>query len=153
MSDYIVDILHQAGSWPKAVEEIIQNSVNTTLNHLEIDDGSEISIVLTDDAHIRTLNRDYRHKDKPTNVLSFPQDLGDMLGDVILALETLQRESLEQEKTFEQHLTHLTVHGTLHLLGYDHENDEDAAEMESLEIKILALLGIKNPYEDEYFQV
>lgn len=122
----------------------------------------EISIVLADDAFVHSLNRTWRGKDKPTNVLSFPQlegmeeddfpDLPDeervSLGDLVLALETLERESAEQDKALRAHFAHLLVHGTLHLLGYDHERGEaDAQEMEDMEIKILGQLGYKNPYE------
>ena len=110
----------------------------------------KITVVLADDAFIRTLNRDYRGKDKPTNVLSFPESRipnpESYLGDLVLALETIEREAKEQGKTFRDHTAHLLVHGTLHLLGHDHENDKDAAVMERLEIKILKTLGIGNPY-------
>lgn len=125
----------------------------------------EMSLVLADDALVQTLNRDYRDKDKPTNVLSFAllDDLDDtdestddvlardegmpiLIGDVILAFETVQREALEQGKSFEDHLTHLVIHGVLHLLGYDHQSDPDADRMERLETSILARLGIADPY-------
>lgn len=109
--------------------------------------GGELSIVLADDAFIQQLNKQYRSKDKPTNVLSFPQDHPDMLGDIILAHETIATEANDQNKSFENHVTHLIVHGVLHLLGLDHEDDKEADEMEALEIKILLHLGIKNPYE------
>ena len=107
----------------------------------------ELSVVLSDDAHVRALNRDYRGRDAPTNVLSFPmpQDTG-LLGDVVLARETLAREAGEQGKRFEDHLTHLLVHGVLHLLGFDHDNDADANAMEAREAAVLARLGIDNPY-------
>lgn len=112
-----------------------------------------IAYVFADDAMVQALNRDFREKDKPTNVLSFPDGEDDgagvvNLGDVILARETIEREALEQEKSFADHLTHLMVHGTLHLLGYDHMNEAEAAEMESLEIALLAKLGINDPYHD-----
>ncbi|UEM03534.1 rRNA maturation RNase YbeY [Skermanella rosea] len=123
--------------------------------------AAEMSLVLADDAMVRTLNRDYRGKDKPTNVLSFAllDDAGDvdddlashpgmpiLIGDVILACETVRREAAEQGKPVEDHLTHLVVHGVLHLLGYDHETDPDADRMERLETSILAGMGIADPY-------
>ncbi|MCB1556665.1 MAG: rRNA maturation RNase YbeY [Alphaproteobacteria bacterium] len=119
------------------------------------DSQAELSVVLTDDDEIRALNRDYRGKDSPTNVLSFATGDGDCLaappglhplGDVVLAYETLAREATEQQKTFEAHLSHLLVHGILHLLGHDHIDDDEAAEMETLEIAVLKDLGIANPY-------
>ena len=114
--------------------------------------------VLTDDTGIRTLNNNWRGVDKPTNVLSFPalqptgpvgpDDAPRMLGDIAIAYETTRREADDEQKPFEHHLSHLAVHGFLHLVGYDHENDEDAEDMESLETEILALLGIPDPYAD-----
>lgn len=114
----------------------------------------EMSIVLADDAFVRELNRDYRHIDKPTNVLSFPAEDDDatgprLLGDVVLAFETLLREAADEGKSALDHLAHLVVHGTLHLLGYDHEEAQEAEEMEALERKILAGLGIADPYQAE----
>lgn len=117
----------------------------------------EVSLALCDDAHIRELNRDYRGFDKPTNVLSFgafdpeiPLVAGQpiLLGDVILARETVVREAAQQEKLVSDHVTHLLVHGVLHLLGFDHENDEEADAMEGLEIAVLGKLGIANPYRN-----
>ena len=115
----------------------------------------EVSLVLADDITVQALNRDYRGQDKPTNVLSFAalEDGGPALpgepvalGDVVLALETVLREAREQGKPLADHLRHLTVHGALHLLGFDHESDEEATEMEALEVSILAGLGIADPY-------
>jgi len=113
---------------------------------------AELSIQLSDDAEIRTLNRDYRGKDKPTNVLSFPA--GDegaagrarLLGDIVLAQETIEREATAQAKTLADHLSHLTIHGVLHLLGHDHETETQATAMEALETEILRGLGIADPY-------
>ena len=105
----------------------------------------EMAVVLADDAFVRELNHTYRGFDKATNVLSFQGD-GDDLGDIVLALETVEREAREQNKSFKTHAQHLLVHGTLHLLGYDHELEKEAAKMEKLEVKILKTLGICNPY-------
>lgn len=121
----------------------------------------ELSVVLTDDASVQKLNKDYRSKDAPTNVLSFaaremgielpddiPEDMPEPLGDVIVAYETTAREAAEAGKTLADHLCHLIIHGVLHLLGYDHQNDDQADEMESLETEVLAGLGIADPYSD-----
>ena len=105
----------------------------------------EVSLLLTTDDEIQALNRDYRGKDKPTNVLSFPQS-GLLLGDIVLARETIAREAAEKGRSFDDHLTHLVIHGWLHLQGYDHQTDKAAEEMEALEIAALARLGIDNPY-------
>ena len=122
----------------------------------------EIAVRLTDDAEVHTLNRDFRGKDKPTNVLSFPQVQDDLLeglansddgeillGDIVLARETCEREAAEKGISVADHATHLIVHGTLHLVGYDHVEDASAAAMEALEVKALASLGIANPYADQ----
>ncbi len=106
----------------------------------------ELSIALTNDAQMKTLNKQYRDKDKPTNVLSFPAD-GPLLGDIVLSYETIAREAQAKGAAFESHLSHLLVHGFLHLQGYDHQTETGAAEMETLEITALAALGIDNPYE------
>jgi len=117
----------------------------------------EVSILLTDDAQVQELNRDYRQQDKPTNVLSFaaldedsplPPDGPILLGDVIVAYQTTEREARDEGKSFADHLSHLVVHGVLHLLGYDHLGDDEAEEMESLERSILAALGVPDPYKD-----
>jgi probable rRNA maturation factor len=112
---------------------------------------AELSIVLMDDAEQRELNRQWRQIDKPTNVLSFPQiepfsPVVGILGDITLARETLEREALELGKSFTDHYTHLVVHGFLHILGYDHIEDDEALVMEGLETQILATLGIEDPY-------
>ncbi|MCF8479255.1 MAG: rRNA maturation RNase YbeY [Rhodospirillum sp.] len=126
---------------------------------LDIPGGTplEISLVLSDDARVRMLNRDYRNKDKATNVLSFASlDAEEPLpapgetlplGDVILALETVRWEAEERDIPLEDHLFHLVVHGVLHLLGYDHEDEDEAREMESLETAILAAHGLEDPYD------
>ena len=122
----------------------------------------EVSVRLTDDAEVQRLNRDFRGKDKPTNILSFPMleppefavlmaaDTGDaLLGDLAVALETLEREAAEKPVSVEAHFSHLVVHGTLHLLGHDHADDATADVMERLETGILAAMGISDPYLQE----
>jgi probable rRNA maturation factor len=164
----------ESGDWETAatdVERLTEAAARAAFEAAEKpeilggDTPVEMSLVLADDALVQTLNRDYRDKDKPTNVLSFAllDDLDDtdestddvlardegmpiLIGDVILAFETVQREALEQGKSFGDHLTHLVIHGVLHLLGYDHQSDPDADRMERLETSILARLGIADPY-------
>ncbi|MGE7370740.1 rRNA maturation RNase YbeY [Neorhizobium sp. NPDC001467] len=113
----------------------------------------EVSLVFTDDETIRQINAEWRQKDKPTNVLSFPAyplepggKPGPMLGDIVIARETVAREAVDLDKKFDDHLTHLMVHGFLHLFGYDHLESEEAEEMEELETRILATLGLSDPY-------
>ncbi len=119
-----------------------------------IADDAEVSLVFTDDERVRVLNRQYRGKDAPTNVLSFPAAplapgrLGPPLGDIVLARETIAAKSVAEGLDFAHHLTHLIVHGFLHLLGYDHEADGEAALMERLETAILARLAIADPYAE-----
>ena len=111
--------------------------------------GGEVSIVLTDDSHMQELNRTWRGIDKSTNVLSFPApkaDAGAMLGDIVVAYETLRRECEDEGRIFLHHLAHLTVHGFLHLVGYDHQTDAEADAMEKLESKIMARLDMPDPY-------
>jgi probable rRNA maturation factor len=108
---------------------------------------AEVSFALADDAAVRVLNRDYRGKDKPTNVLSFESGERPFLGDVVLALETVLAEAEDQGKPAADHLTHLVVHGVLHLLGHDHETAGDAKKMEKVEVAVLADLGVPDPYE------
>lgn len=108
--------------------------------------GGEVSVVFTTDGKIQTLNRDWRGKDKPTNVLSFPLSPPQHYGDIVLALGVCKREAKAEGKTLEAHTAHLLVHGMLHLLGYDHETDADHAKMMRKEIAILKKLGYNNPY-------
>ena len=120
----------------------------------------EISVRMTGDEQVRALNSEWRGKDKPTNVLSFPlagkdelqtaslADLELLLGDIILARGVCEAEAAEKGVSMQQHATHLLVHGTLHLLGYDHHDDDEAADMEEREIRALNRLGIANPYEE-----
>lgn len=116
---------------------------------------AEVTIRLVDEEESQALNRDYRHKDKPTNVLSFPFEVPkgielDLLGDLVICRQVVEREAKEQNKDLSAHWAHMVVHGSLHLLGYDHIQDEEAQEMESLEITIMQSLGFTNPYATDF---
>jgi probable rRNA maturation factor len=157
----ITEVLVVAGCWqtePDA-ETVIDRAIATAAEIVNADLGeAELAVMLTDDAGIRTLNSNWRGIDKPTNVLSFPalpptgaggpDDAPRMLGDIAIAYETTRREADDEQKPFDHHLSHLAVHGFLHLIGYDHETDNDAEAMETLEAEILAQLGIPDPYGD-----
>lgn len=148
-------------SWEELAAKAVTAAVRAT-GWAELDErpelDTEVSLRFVDDATIRELNRDYRGKDAATNVLSFPlldenlldmmgEDGGELLlGDIVIAYETTAGEATAQGKMLRDHVTHLIVHGTLHLLGYNHENDADAEEMEDLERSILATLGVSDPY-------
>jgi probable rRNA maturation factor len=136
----------------------LKKVVETTLRYIETQSDCEIGIACVDVDESHKLNLEYRHKDKPTNVLSFPSDLPDEMaaildtfpiGDLVICIPVVLQEAIDQSKTPIEHFTHMLVHGTLHLMGYDHEtSDEDAEEMEALEIEILAKLGFENPYKE-----
>ena len=135
------------------MEEIANTAVLEALKQskAKVAGVAELSIVLMDDASQRELNKEWRGFDKPTNVLSFPQiepfaAVAGILGDITLARETLEREAAELGKSFTDHYTHLVVHGFLHILGYDHIDENEALVMERLETQILATLGIDDPY-------
>ncbi|RLZ08368.1 rRNA maturation RNase YbeY [Acinetobacter sp. 2JN-4] len=135
----------------------IKKQLETALRHVGFEVDCEIGIACVDIAESHELNLQYREKDKPTNVLSFPSDIpeemlnlldAEPLGDLVICIPVVLQEATEQQKTPNQHFTHLLVHGVLHLLGYDHEtNETDAEEMEALEIAILKKLGVTNPYQ------
>jgi probable rRNA maturation factor len=133
---------------------LIQRYVNTTLEDLK--DSAELTIRIVTIDEIQTINKQFRQKDKPTNVLSFPFELPSsvqqtldypFLGDIIICHQVVCQEAQEQNKTSEAHYAHLIVHGILHLLGYDHIEEQDAEIMEPLEINLLSKLGFDNPYE------
>lgn len=151
-----VEISVGAPVWEAAAgaEGVIRRAIETSEARLgAADDDVEVSVRLADDAEIRELNRQWRGKDSATNVLSFPTPEGPggdrHLGDIVIAYETVRREAEAEGKAFDAHLAHLAVHGYLHLSGYDHEDDDEAEEMEDLERSILADLGVADPYEDK----
>ncbi|AEH84529.1 rRNA maturation RNase YbeY [Mesorhizobium opportunistum] len=150
-----IDISIEAGDWPAeaSLARLVDRAVAVAFAETGAAGQSELSIVFSDDAHIRTLNADWRGKDKPTNVLSFPAfphvkdgPLPPMLGDIVLAAETVAREAALEDKPLENHITHLVIHGLLHLMGYDHETDTEAEAMEAVERAALARLAIPDPY-------
>ncbi|MDN8338423.1 rRNA maturation RNase YbeY [Acinetobacter baumannii] len=136
----------------------LKKIIEITLRHVGYKEDCEIGIACVDLEESHQLNLQYREKDKPTNVLSFPSDIPEEvlpmldalpLGDLVICIPVVLQEAVEQKKTAQNHFAHLLVHGVLHLLGYDHEtSDEDAEEMEGLEIEILAKLNIANPYQE-----
>lgn len=152
-----VDVIERAAAWRRALPNapaICRDAAAAVLAHAAAGlTGAELAIVLADDALIAKLNRTYRGVAKPTNVLSFASAEPTrrrtslrLLGDVVVAHGTIAREARAQGKTLADHLTHLVVHGVLHLLGFDHERAVEARRMEALEVTILADLGVANPY-------
>ena len=163
---FVVEIAVDLDDWHKhtvGINEILFNSILSKIllryPNFAIVKSLELSILLTSDATMATLNKEFRGQDKATNVLSFPDmemnwrqldefvpDVNYYLGDIAFGYETLKREAQERSISIYEHFKHLTVHSVLHLLGYDHQTDEDANIMESIEIEILEDLGVKSPY-------
>lgn len=149
------DIIVTAPVWETqdGLEELTDSTIRrcVEITGVRLAPECELSVNFTDDAAIRELNAKWRGFDKPTNVLSFetPGDLSTKpaLGDIVVAYETVEREAREQDKRFAHHLTHLLIHGFLHLIGYDHQIPREADEMEALERRIAATLGLPDPYE------
>lgn len=159
----IVDIQFEDPRWETAeLQHLADTAFVATLTYLDLSTEWEVSLLACDDARISDLNRDFRDKAKPTNVLSWPseeraaetpgglplppQGPDPELGDIAISYDTCLKESTEAGKPFADHVTHLLVHGLLHLLGYDHIDDQDAALMEGIEVEVLGKLGINNPY-------
>jgi probable rRNA maturation factor len=145
-----IDIQVQSPLWAgePSAEQTVRDAVAAAARMLSTKSG-ELGIVLTDDRAIAALNRQWRGIDKPTNVLSFPVDNFDgpaMFGDIVIAYETLRKECDDESKDFLHHLAHLTVHGFLHLIGYNHEVDGAAEEMEGLESRIMASMNLPDPW-------
>jgi probable rRNA maturation factor len=151
-----VEIAKASPLWrsPPGVDGLVRRAIKASLDvaGTTILDGAEVGVQLADDAAVRALNARWRGVDKATNVLSFPAASPDqiasapMLGDIVIAFETVEREAAEEGKTLADHTAHLVVHGFLHLLGFDHQVAAEADRMEALEASILARLGIANPY-------
>lgn len=162
-SSHTIEVTVEALAWHAAVtdpERICRQAVAAVLAR-ELptgEDAGEVSVLLTDDDAVAELNATWRGRTGPTNVLSFPGEEGDapmapgqprLLGDIAVALETVLREAAAEGKSAAHHLSHLVVHGTLHLLGYDHEEETEALRMEAREVEILAGLGVRDPYHAE----
>lgn len=162
MSHLDIQITVEDEAWPaeETLQALVEQVLAAAANYLEAEEGqpfpqqpTELSLVFTNDESIREINAEWRGKDSPTNVLSFPafpvqpgSMPGPMLGDIVVARETVEREAGVLEKEVEPHLTHLLVHGFLHLFGYDHMKTDEAERMEALETRILATLGLSDPY-------
>lgn len=147
----ICEIQHESAFSPLPTDLAIESWVNLALTD-RAKTQSEICVRLVDKPEIQSLNLQYRHKDKPTNVLSFPADLPPelelpLLGDLVICVPVVYEEAQTQGKPYENHFAHMLVHGCLHLLGYDHINNDDAELMEALEISILGSINIPNPYQ------
>jgi probable rRNA maturation factor len=152
-----VDIVVASRLWMgrRSIKALLRRAVGEAASMVSTIQGQrgELAIVLTDDSAIRALNRDWRCKDATTNVLSFPakeprdaRGSTRLLGDIVIAYETTEREARAEHKPFAHHVAHLAVHGFLHLVGYDHATDDEAAAMEKLETAILARLDVPDPY-------
>jgi probable rRNA maturation factor len=144
-----IDIVVESPLWrdePNATA-VLRRAIGEAAELTGATPARELAIMLCDDEAMRELNARWRGRPEPTNVLSFPAaDGSEMLGDIAIAFETTAREAGAEGKSFADHVAHLAVHGFLHLLGYDHQSDADATEMERLEVAILARLGLPNPY-------
>jgi probable rRNA maturation factor len=151
MSAANIDVITESALWdalPDA-EQIVRNAVTQAAAALDRQADAELAVLLTDDAAIQRLNATWRGLDKPTNVLSFPSAVtpeSQHLGDIAVAFETTAREAGQEGKPLAHHLAHLSVHGFLHLVGYDHESETEAETMEELERVILARIGVPDPY-------
>ncbi|MFM1813752.1 MAG: hypothetical protein RLZ98_447 [Pseudomonadota bacterium] len=149
-----IETVHRAGVWNEfgALDALVESCASAIAGAVDLPAKTvEVALALSDDTDVRELNRTFRHQDKPTNVLSFPagegvDEGGIFIGDIVLAEETLLNEAADLRIPAEHHFQHLVIHGILHLLGYDHEDDQEAEAMEALEISLLSGIGIPNPY-------
>lgn len=147
-SSSLIDVAVHEKAWleqmtKKKWENLFKRCYTSTLTEKTT---SNVSVCLTNDEEMTVLNMQYRQKPHSTNVLSFSQEIDGILGDIVLSYDIIKEEAAEQGKSFMNHVTHLFIHGLLHLSGYDHETPEESQEMENLEIKALKTLGIGNPY-------
>jgi probable rRNA maturation factor len=151
MSDPEIEVEVEDPAWNavEGVEAVAQRAALAAFEALP--DRGGVVVLLTDDDAVAELNQQFRHKAGPTNVLSFPAPANpeNLLGDIALAYGVCAREAADQGKTLADHLSHLTVHGVLHLAGYDHQTDDEAEAMEDLERRVLAALGVSDPYAAE----
>ncbi len=150
-----IDVLIEGEVWPKQLESDILGAINAAVSHLHLDvqAPSELSVLLTNDVRQHELNAQWREKQSSTNVLSFPQiepfaPVAGLIGDISLAYETVAKEAQSENKSLKDHVSHLCVHGFLHILGYDHLTSKDAEKMEQLEREILLTLEIVDPYTE-----
>lgn len=153
------EVVREADAWPgkDVLQRISDGAIAAACKagDIAVPDNAGVAILFSDDAHVRRLNAEFRGQDKPTNVLSFPasgdSDFGEMshLGDIVLAFETVAAEAESGATPFDHHVAHLVMHGFLHILGYDHEDDDEAVVMERLETLALAELGIADPYSED----
>ncbi|GJL95717.1 MAG: endoribonuclease YbeY [Hyphococcus sp.] len=145
----MIELVIEDEGWREAVpdtERLAQKCADMAIK-FEPDLQGEIALLLTSDTAIEKLNASFRAQQKPTNVLSFPcDDESDFIGDIALARETCLREAMDRKISLEDHAAHLIIHGMLHLIGYDHQNDDEAEKMEAREVEILESLGVSNPY-------
>lgn len=152
MSELHIDLEDASGQTGNPGEAQFQHWVGAALKQRR--EHAELSIRIVDESESQTLNHQYRGKDKPTNVLSFPADLPPelelpLLGDLVICAAVVEREAQEQNKALEAHWAHMAIHGCLHLIGYDHIEDQEAEEMEALESQLITELGYSEPYPDE----
>ena len=160
MRPLTIDVIVESTPWDASAEATVRRALEEAASAIGANlRNHALAVLLTDDAALRALNAQWRGIDKPTNVLSFPaaKMRGDAspksLGDIAIAYETAAHEAADEDKPFAHHLSHLAVHGFLHLMGYDHEKDSDAETMEQLERIILARLGVPDPYSQETSRV
>lgn len=149
---YQIDVVINSLSKNLPREAQIEDWINSALAHMQLEEA-EVSVCIVDEEESQTLNNQYRGKDKPTNILSFPADLPEevdipLLGDLVICAPVVEHEALEQGKTLDAHWAHMLVHGTLHLLGYDHLDDEEAEIMEAIETDIVIGMGYPSPYQE-----